>query len=108
MAELPFIHFMPQTGIGQLIADHLSVQNLVPKEVIVLDSVEAVAECVLAGVGFGILPQPDVLRHTKSGISLRPLDKKPVMRQLVFVHKKRGLIADNVDAILPFFQLSNE
>lgn len=104
MTELPFIHFMPKTGIGQLIAGHLSDQRLAPKEVIVLDSVEAVAECVLAGVGFGILPKPDVERHAKDGIILRPLKPKPVTRQLVFIHQKRGVIAENAEAILHFFQ----
>ena len=103
MQELPFIHFMPKTGIGQLIANHLSEQRLAPKEVIVLDSVEAVAECVLAGVGFGILPKPDVMRHANEGIVLRPLEPKAVTRQLVFVHLKRGVIADNMDEILSFF-----
>ncbi len=103
MKELPFIHFMPKTGIGQLIAGHLSEQRLTPKEVIVLDSVEAVAECVLAGAGFGILPKPDVARHANKGIVLRPLEPRPVTRQLVFVHQRRGVIADNVDEILGFF-----
>ena len=103
MMELPFIHFMPKTGIGQLIAGHLSEQRLTPKEVIVLDSVEAVAECVLAGAGFGILPKPDVARHANKGIVLRPLEPKPVTRQLVFVHQRRGVIADNADEILSFF-----
>ena len=103
MMELPFIHFMPKTGIGQLIAGHLSEQRLTPKEVIVLDSVEAVAECVLAGAGFGILPKPDVERHANKGIVLRPLEPKPVTRQLVFVHQRRGVIADNANEILGFF-----
>jgi len=103
MTELPFIHFMPKTGIGQLIADHLSEQRLAPKEVIVLDSVEAVAECVLAGAGFGILPKPDVERHANEGIVLRTLEPKAVTRQLVFVHQKRGVIADNANEILSFF-----
>ncbi|MEP1444444.1 MAG: LysR family transcriptional regulator [Hyphomicrobiales bacterium] len=103
MEELPFVHFMPKTGIGQLIADHLSEQRHAPKEVIVLDSVEAVAECVLAGVGFGILPKPDVERHANEGIILRQLAPKPLTRQLVFVHQQRGVVADNADEILSFF-----
>lgn len=103
MADLSFIHFMPKTGIGQLIADHLDNNRLTPKEVIVLDSVEAVAECVLAGVGFGILPKPDVERHAAKGIALRPLGAAPVTRQLVLVHQKSGKIAENAETLVGLF-----
>lgn len=82
MRKLSFIHFLPQTGIGRLIARHLSEAGLRPSDVIVLDSVEAVAECVRAGVGFSILPEPDIRRHAGERIVLRPLDAEPVTREL--------------------------
>ena len=85
MSELAFIHFMPQAGIGRLIARHLASEGLSPRETIVLDSVEAVAECVAAGVGFGVLPRPDVERYTHGRMVLRSLGAEPVMRSLVLV-----------------------
>lgn len=73
MATMPFIHFMPKAGIGHLIARHLEEAGRTPARSIVLDTVEGVAECVRAGVGFAILPEPDVVRYADTDIRLRPI-----------------------------------
>lgn len=104
MQEMPFIHFMPQTGIGRLIAQHLDDEGFIPKSVIVLDSVEAVAECVRAGVGFSILPEPDIRRSAGESVSLRSLREKPVMRELVLAYQKRGALADKADGVASLFR----
>ncbi|MEO1224611.1 MAG: LysR family transcriptional regulator [Pseudomonadota bacterium] len=83
MARISFIHFMPHTGIGRLIAQQLDRMAATPSDVIVLDRVDAVAECVRAGVGFSILPEPDIERFAKGEIVLRPMTPKPVTRDLV-------------------------
>ena len=103
MQEMPFIHFMPQTGIGRLIAQHLDDEGYSPKSVIVLDSVEAVAECVRAGVGFSILPEPDIRRTAGESVSLRSLREEPVMRELVLAYQKRGTLADKADVLAALF-----
>lgn len=103
MNEMPFIHFMPQTGIGRLIAQHLEDEGFSPNRVIVLDSVEAVAECVGAGVGFSILPEPDIRRSAGENISLRSLLETPVMRELVLAYQKRGALAAKVDVLASLF-----
>ena len=83
MARISFIHFMPQTGIGRLIAQQLDRMDETPSDVIVLDRVDAVAECVRAGVGFSILPKPDIERFAKGEIVLRSMTPQPVTRDLV-------------------------
>ena len=103
MAEMPFIHFMPQTGIGRLIAQHLDEEGHSPNNVIVLDSVEAVAECVRAEVGFSILPEPDIRRTAGESVSLRSLREKPFMRELVLAYQKRGTLSDKADVLAALF-----
>lgn len=94
MASLPFVQFLPQAaGIGQLIAQHLRSHALQPRETIVLDTVEAVAECVRCGVGFGILPRPDVSRYVGDAVALRSLSDEKVFRKLVLV-TRAGTAAD--------------
>jgi len=57
----------------------------------VLDSVEAVAECVMKGIGFSILPEPDIRRHSRyDQIVLRSLRPTPLTRKLVLVSIDSG------------------
>lgn len=85
MRELIFFHFLPDAGIGRLIARHLNQIGGAPDRVIVLDTVEAAAECVRAGVGFSVLPAPDVRRYARDDIVLRPLEPTAVTRTLALV-----------------------
>jgi len=103
MLEIPFIHFMPHTGIGRLIAQHLEEEGLAARNVIVLDSVEAVAECVRAGVGFSILPEPDIRRNMGGGVLLRSLRDEPVMRELALAYQKRGSLAARAEILAGLF-----
>jgi DNA-binding transcriptional LysR family regulator len=72
---LPFIHFRASSGIGNLIARSVQDQKNPPRTSIVLDSLEASVECVKAGLGYTLLPLPDILRcaddrvHVHSGAS---------------------------------------
>ncbi len=112
MAEMPFIHFLPQTGIGRLIEQYLKQQSLKPANVITLDSVEAVCECVRKGVGFSILPGPDVLRNKKvenkdAEIITRSLLKKPFMRSLVLAYLKNGVLSEKIEIVADMLKLED-
>lgn len=64
IARYGFFHFMPETGIGQLIADAMkSIDRPVDAPTIMLDNLEAIMGCVKAGLGFTLLPAPDVKRY---------------------------------------------
>ncbi|SDX72878.1 transcriptional regulator, LysR family [Ruegeria halocynthiae] len=62
--ESDFFHFMPETGIGKLIAQAmLQYERPARSKTIVLDNLEAIMECVTVGLGFTLLPVPDVERY---------------------------------------------
>jgi DNA-binding transcriptional LysR family regulator len=88
-ASMPFLQFMPGTGIGKLIASHIAEQLPEPPgRTIVLDSIEAIVECVKAGVGFTLLPRPDVERYADDRIHSRSTGRQPLARELVLATQK--------------------
>jgi len=93
MDDLAFILFAPQSGIGRLISSHLLSQGHPPRKTMVLDSVEAIMECVNAGIGFTILPRPDIDRYAGKGIGIVPVDPAPFHREVSIITAK-GTIAD--------------
>ena len=88
MRDIPFLHFMPNTGIGKLISKHLANLAVPPERTIVLDGVEPIVECVKAGIGFTALPKPDVTRYGGRKISTRPLRTPPLFRHISIVTRK--------------------
>jgi DNA-binding transcriptional LysR family regulator len=70
-ANLPFLHFEPSSGIGHLIADHWAGLEQQPRRTIVLDGMEAIMECVSQGIGFTMLPAPDVTRYARETVTTR-------------------------------------
>ena len=104
MTKLTFIHFMPMSGIGRLIAQYMSRAAWHPSNSIVLDSVEAVAECVMKGIGFSILPEPDIRRHFREDkILLRALSPEPLTRLLVLASISGGRMQMYIDALIKLF-----
>lgn len=92
-AKRSFILFTPNSGIGRLVSDHLREKGYAPVSMMILDSVEAIMECVNAGIGFTALPRPDVERYAAAGIDVKPLGAHPVARDIVLV-TARGSVAD--------------
>lgn len=84
-ATLPFILFAPGSGIGRLIAAYLSKRPKRPGTTMTLDSVEAIMECVNAGIGFAALPRPDVERYGREGVTIAALDHQPLDREIALV-----------------------
>ena len=82
--ELPFLQFNPSSGIGKVIANHVRKLTLKSKkQPIVLDSVEAIMECVNEGLGFTLLAEPDIKRYANETVSIAPTSGKTLSRQLV-------------------------
>lgn len=89
--QLPFVHFRPSSGIGQLIQQALVQFNHEPDQIIVLDSVEAAMECVKAGLGYTLLPRPDVQRCADARVRMVPWDDLLIQRELVLaVHSNNA------------------
>jgi len=88
---LTFIHFMPSTGIGKLIAKRQETLKRKPTNVLVLDSIETAVECVKLGLGYTILPLPDVKRYRNEQVFIHPPGPSRIGRSLSLVTRKDTL-----------------
>lgn len=94
-----FFHFMPQTGIGQLIADAMApIDRPVGAPTVVLDNLEAIMGCVKAGLGFTLLPAPDVTRYADGDLTefAGPAD---IHRALVLVTRSGDFAGRRLDLL---------
>ena len=100
MLVAPFLHFMPSTGIGKLIAQEMarSGDGMMHSK-LVLDNVEAIMECVKEGVGFTLLPEPDVMRLADNKVAVMYPEDSGLMRQLALVTLPDGPTASSTDAL---------
>lgn len=103
LAQCTFFHFMPDTGIGKLIAramlDHERPHRA---KTIVLDNLEAIMECVSGGVGFTLLPVPDVERYRTPDIKVMPAPQS-LQRKLVLATARDGALAQRSTALAELF-----
>lgn len=104
LAQQTFFHFMPDTGIGKLIASAMADQARPPEaKTIVLDNLEAIMECVAAGIGFTLLPVSDVDRYLTPEI--RKLAAPKVLhRNLVLATRRDGALAKREAELLALFE----
>ncbi|NRB31458.1 MAG: LysR family transcriptional regulator [Rhizobiaceae bacterium] len=100
MLVAPFLHFMPSTGIGKLIAQEMarSGDGMMHSK-LVLDNVEAIMECVKEGVGFTLLPEPDVMRLADNKVAIMYPEDSGLMRQLALVTLPDGPTASSTEAL---------
>lgn len=103
LADHTFLHFMPETGIGKLIASAMVDQARPPTaKTIVLDNLEAIMECVAAGVGFTLLPVPDVDRYLTPHIE-KLAAPDTLERNLVLAILRNGTLARRDAALAALF-----
>ncbi len=71
--NLPFLHFSPHSGVGEVIAQTVRGSIAETHQCIVLDSIEAIVECVNMGIGYTLLPEPDLIRYASdSAVAINP------------------------------------
>lgn len=99
MTHHAFFHFMPDTGIGKIIAAELA-RHQRPKqaETIVLDSLETIMECVSSGLGFTLLPEADIDRYQRSGVEKVQIAALP-NRSLVLVCAPNSAVAKRLGVL---------
>lgn len=90
---LPFLQFLPAGGIGRHIGTWLRDNKHQPKDRITFDMVEPIIECLSHGIGYTILPRPDLERWPDKPFHIRTLPGTPLTRDLVFVARD-GMLAD--------------
>lgn len=100
MLVAPFLHFMPSTGIGKLIAEEMnrSGDGMLHSK-LVLDNVETIIECVKAGVGFTLLPKPDIERLGNDEIVTIERDGEGLYRQIALVTLPDGPTAPSSEQL---------
>lgn len=101
--QRPFILFTPNSGIGRLVSNHLVSRGSRPVSTMILDSVEAIMECVNANIGFTALPRPDVERYAAKDIEILPMEGKPPTRKIALASAQSGLRDDEVTAMAELF-----
>lgn len=103
LREHPFFHFMPDTGIGKLIAgEMLKYKRPKGAETIVLDNLEAIMECVSAGLGFTLLPAPDVVRYRSADVKNIRLPQASA-RKLVLAIVRDGALSGREATLASLF-----
>ncbi len=99
-ATLPFLHFLPKSGIGKLIANHVGGRA---SRTITLDSVEAIMECVNRGIGFTLLPAPDIERFAVPDV-IKTAEPGGLSRDLVLITRTTSQTSDLRTGIYTLFQ----
>ncbi|WP_170760889.1 LysR family transcriptional regulator [Ruegeria lacuscaerulensis] len=87
----PFLHFIPSSGIGKLIAQYCDQMQLKSSDVIILDSIEAIVNCVKNGIGYALLPKADVIRYGADQVLVLPCEPQPLFRNISLVTREDAL-----------------
>ncbi|MFK5980408.1 MAG: LysR family transcriptional regulator [Rhizobiaceae bacterium] len=94
VADTTFLQFMPSTGIGKLIATQiLEIRAGRQDPTITLNNVETIVECVKKGIGFTMLPRPDIERYADASIHIMCPKRISLSRKLVLT-TARGSVAN--------------
>jgi len=108
ISQLPFLQFNPSSGIGKVIAGHISQLSSRREQTIGLDSVEAIMECVNEGIGFTMLAHPDIERYAKQKIHLLKPKSNGIYRQLVLASSERGLSKKLRERLISLFEANTK
>ena len=103
--QKPFILFTPNSGIGRLVSNDLVTRRYRPTTTMILDSVEAIMECVNMGIGFTALPQPDVERYKRKTVGIVPAKGRKLEREIALVTAHEGLGTQEVAALAELFEV---
>ena len=98
-----FFHFRPHSGIGKLIERYCEEMEIGKQEVVWLDSIEAIMNCVVQGLGYSFLPRPDVERYGREKVRIVDLGDMAPFRQLSLVTRSdavSGLWRPHLKALL--------
>lgn len=103
-ASLPFLHFTPGIGIGILIAAYMEAHgDLLRQERLVLNSVEAIMQCVNRGIGYTLLPEPDVRHYADDRFVEIRRPATRLTRQLALATQPAGPIGHRMDLVADLF-----
>lgn len=90
LSTQPYIRFRPDTGIGKLVERYLERTGIATRVLLTLDGVEAIVECVGAGLGVTVLPEPDAVRYGGDRVVCLEVAAPSLVRQLTLVTRLRA------------------
>lgn len=99
-----FFHFMPETGIGKLIANTMSqIARPTRTETVMLDNIEAIMGCIKNGLGYTLLPAPDVHRYADDAVvEFRAPDD--ARRSLILVTQSENILTKRLSLLAAQFE----
>lgn len=103
LAEQTFFHFMPQTGIGKVIAGAMeNIERPMNARTVILDNLEAIMGCVKNGLGYTLLPVPDIDRYGTSDLVKLPAPND-LRRSLVLIARANNMLVKRFDILAAQF-----
>lgn len=105
--EMPFLQFTPDVGIGIQISKYMEdltdQEPPVSRQRLVLNSVEAIMQCVNQGLGYTLLPEPDVARYADEAVTKIEQPEIQITRQLVLAIQPASPIGRRIDLVIELF-----
>ncbi|MCZ4282174.1 LysR family transcriptional regulator [Kiloniella laminariae] len=95
--HLPFVRFNHLTGVGKVIEQNLRSRGASLREVMELDSLEAIQRMVAKGLGAAIIPESGI--GSESNLLAIPFGKPVATRTVSLVEKYRGQRPDLTQAL---------
>jgi len=105
-AQLPFIRFNRRAGTGRIVEMHLRRRQLQVNETMELDSIEAILQMVIQGVGVSIVPEHCVTERYIEDLYILPFGHPPATRKIGFIEKNQHARQLFTDALFAKLQLS--
>lgn len=88
LQELPFIRYVTDVPLARQIDTELSALSVVPKEIVVSNTMPAVVGLVEAGMGVAIVPKIATLRTTADTLHCRPFCEGAITRRVGVVQRQ--------------------
>ena len=98
--EYPYLRFGKRFWVGDTIAAHLASRSIVPRQIMEVDSREAIAMMVRHGLGVSIVPQSDPSPGKLYGLKEVPLGRPALWRSIGLAESPGNPKQPLVDALL--------
>ena len=102
LSKLPFVRFNHLTGVGRVIEQSLRSRGAKLREVMELDSLEAIQRMVAKGLGAAIIPESSL--EDETDLLIIPFGKPVATRTVSLVEKHRGQRPDLIKALTQTLQ----
>ena len=103
--NLPFLQFTPSSGIGKVIARNVAALIGESRKQFVIDSVEAIMECVNEGLGFTLLSETDISRYADHRTATLGPPRTEISRQLVLAARQDVSSKPDINRLLGLFSM---